>query len=672
MTAVVAGCLRRSGSRLVLPVLLAAAGMWGAAFDWGSSWPREWVAPIAPAITFAFKWLSREATIGGVEIGEIMRAFAKILEWPMVLLQGLLAKGLAIPEAFGGEARISALPWFAILGSAGLLAHWAGGMRLLLLVVGTGSYLLLFGLWESAMLTLAFVTTTVLAGSVIGVGLGVAAWRYPVIERVLNPSYDLLQVLPIFSYLLPIVVFFGFGPLSGLVATVVFAMPPMARVTALALHKLPQSFHDLAAINGCRGWQRLWLVLLPSARSDLLVGLNQVVNLSFAVAVFAAIIGAGGLGNNLFAALKSLRIGPATEAGLAISLLAIVLDRTCRAIVLKRVVHAEPFGGILERHPYIAAACALLLAGVGLAMLQSELARFPAALTFTTGRWSNDLVTLINSAIGDSVGQGRDLLIIWLLRPVKDLLHALPWSLAVAVTGIVAYFLAGPRLAAIVTFLLLFIVVMGYWAPAMTSLYLALLGALIACAIGFPLGLAGAVYPRLAAANNLLVDLIQTLPPFVYLVPVMMILGIGDVPALGAIAIYAVAPSIRFTQSGLLQVKGSVIEAARMSGCSRIQTLLLVQLPIARRDILLGLNQTVIMAFGMLVITAMVGTRGLEAATLVALGKIDTGEGLLAGLALVALTIVCDRLIAALADQPRHGRIAHGHIRVPSPDAVRD
>jgi glycine betaine/proline transport system permease protein len=169
----------------------------------------------------------------------------------------------------------------------------------------------------------------------------------------------------------------------------------------------------------------------------------------------------------------------------------------------------------------------------------------------------------------------------------------------------------------------------------------------IACLIGFPLGMAGALNRLLADVNDVLVDTIQTLPPFVYLVPVIMVLGIGDVPALAAIAIYSVAPAIKFTQSGLLQVKRSVLEAAAMSGCTRLQALRLVQLPIACPYLLLGLNQTVIMAFGMLVITALVGTRGLEANTLKALGKVDTGEGLVAGLCLVAITAVCDRLLKA-------------------------
>ncbi len=621
-------------------------------FDWANAWPKAWVPGLAAPLTQAFKWLSREAAIGGVELGELMRGLAKLLEWPMVLLQGILAKGIALPESMAGGGKIPPIPWFTLAGAAAVLAHWAGGWRLLILVAATSAYLLIFGLWASAMLTLAFVATTVAAGVLLGVALGIAAWRSPHVERLLTPLYDLLQVLPIFSYLLPIVVFFGFGPLSGLVATVVFAMPPMGRMTTLALRKLPQSVFELALVNGCHGWQRMRLVLLPTARADLLVGLNQVVNLSFAVAVFAAIIGAGGLGNDLFAALKSLRLGPAIEAGVAISLLAIVLDRLARAIASRRATHARKARAIWPAgYPRQATALALLFGGAVVAWLDPDLARYPEGLTITTGGWSNDLVAAINQVTGETVSTIRDALIIWVLRPIKDLLQATPWSLFVALAGVAAYYLGGLRLSGMVIGLLLFIVVFGYWAPAMTSLYLALLGTVIACLIGFPLGLAGALSPRLAIVNDVLVDLIQTLPPFVYLVPVMLILGIGDVPALVAIAIYAIAPPIRYTQSSLLQVEGSALEVAAISGCTPMQRLFLVQLPIARRNILLGLNQAVIMAFGMLVITAMVGTRGLEANTLLALGKIDTGEGLLAGLALVALTIASERLVAALADR---------------------
>jgi glycine betaine/proline transport system permease protein len=642
--------LVQRGSQHVFPGIVILVAIVVSTFDWGRTWPKAWVPAVAPQITEGFKWVAREAAIGGVEVGELVRGAAKVIEWPMVLLQGLLVNGLTLPTWVLSDTVLPPLPWFVTLGAAASLAHWAGGWRLAALICGTAIYLLLFGLWESAMLTMALVMTSVAVGTVLGVGLGVAAWRSPAAERALTPIYDLLQVLPIFSYLLPVVVLFGFGPLSGLIATVIFAMPPMARVTTLALRKLPRSTLELAEINGCNLWQKIGLVYLPSARADLIVGLNQVVNLSFAVAVFAAVIGGGGLGNDLFAALKSLRLGPALEAGIAITLLAITLDRICRAAALRRSVHFEAAKPTFaQQYPRVTVTFGLLAFGLLFIAFDPALARFPTEYAITTNTWFNTLVSIINTAAGEDVGRLRDWLILSVLRPVKDTLQAIPWPLSVAAAACAAYYAAGPRLSLTVAALLGLVVIGGYWAPAMTSLYLALLGAVIATLLGFPLGVLGALSQRMAALNDILVDLIQTLPSFVYLVPVMMILGIGDVPALAAIALYAIAPAIRFTQSGLLQTGRSIMEAATMSGCSRLQTMLLVQLPIARRDLLLGLNQTLIMAFGMLVVTAMVGTRGLEANTLTALGKIDTGEGLLAGLALVALTIVCDRVIRAVA-----------------------
>jgi glycine betaine/proline transport system permease protein len=613
--------------------------------SWTWDWPKEWVIAPGPPITAAFRWLARDFTIGGLEFSAILRNAAKVVELPMTMAQAVLAKGFG---PYGGT--FPPAPWFVLLGAAMILGHWAGGPRLLVLIFLTGGYLLIFGLWTSAMMTMAAVLVAVAVGSVIGMALGVAAWRSTATEAMLEPVYDLLQVLPIFSYLVPILVFFGFGPLAGLVATVIFAMPPMARTTTLALRGLPISIFEVAAMAGCSKRQSMLLVLLPASRDTLLVGLNQVVNLSFAVAVFAAIIGAGGLGTDLFAALKSLKLGPAIEAGIAITLLAIVLDRMFRAIASRRSVHHRADAGmIVRKFAHVFAAAAVLVFGLLSVAAVPEIAVFPKTWTLSTGGFWNGLVASINATAGEVIGRFRDALIIGLLRPVKDTLQDAPWLLVVGMSAVAGMLLEGPRLALIVAALLIPVVVTGYWDPAMTSLYLVMLGATIAALVGFPLGMLGALSSRMARANDVLVDTIQTLPPFVYLVPVIMVLGIGDVPALAAIALYAVAPAIKFTQSGLLQVKRSVFEAAEMSGCTKLQTLRLVQLPIATPHLLLALNQTIIMAFGMLVITALVGTRGLEANTLKALGKVDTGEGLVAGVCLVAITAVCDRLLRACA-----------------------
>ena len=626
-------------------------------FDWTWDWPKEWVIAPGPPITTAFKWLARDFTIGGVEFSGILRSVAKIVELPMTMVQSVLAKG------FGPLGSVfPALPWFTLLGAAIIFGHWAGGPRLLILILLTGVYLLIFGLWTSAMMTMASVLVAVVVGSLVGVVLGVLAWRSSIAEGVLGPLYDLLQVLPIFSYLVPILVFFGFGPLAGLVATVIFAMPPMARTTTLALRTLPSSIFELATIVGCSRRQSLWLVFLPASRDILLVGLNQVVNLSFAVAVFAAIIGAGGLGTDLFAALKSLKLGPAIEAGIAITLLAIALDRTFRALASRRSAHYPTDGGTwVGKHAHALAAVALIVIGLLTAIALSKVTAFPKSWTMSTGTFWNDVVASINAAAGETIARFRNILIIGVLRPVKDALLAAPWLFVVGICTVTGMLLGGLRLALTVTAMLLAVVITGYWDPAMTSLYLVLLGAAVAALIGFPLGMIGALNGPMAEVNDVLVDTIQTLPPFVYLVPVIMVLGIGDVPALAAIALYAVAPAIKFTQSGLLQVKRSVLEAAEMSGCTRLQALRLVQLPIARPHLLLGLNQTMIMAFGMLVITALVGTRGLEANTLKALGKVDTGEGLVAGLCLVAITSVCDRLLRACTGRAMVLRDTGGH-----------
>lgn len=623
--------------------------------DWSWDWPKDWTAPVAQPITRGFKWLARDFAVGGVEFGVLVRSAARMVELPLLFMQGLLAKGLEV-----GRVSIPPLSWFSVLSASLLLAHWAGGWRLLVFLATTGIYLLVCGLWESAMLTMALVLIAVVIGVMVGTLLGVAAWKNQSVERALTPLYDLLQVLPIFSYLLPIIIFFGFGPLAALVATVVFAMPPMARITTLALRKLPQSAFELATIAGCREWQRFCLVLLPSARADLLVGVNQVVNLSFAVAVFSAIIGAGGLGNDLFAALKSLRLGPAMEAGIAITLLAIALDRIFRALALRRSSNDQRAkSSFWRRHPHAALTFGFVLGGYLLSLALPSFGAFPEAWTFSSGPFWNEAIASINAEAGASIGQFRDFLIVWLLRPVKDFLHAVPWIVWLALVATAALLLQGPRLAISLGGLLFVVVLTGYWAAAMTSLYLVLIGVALAILVGFPLGLAGALSSKLASVNDVLVDTIQTLPPFIYLVPSMMVLGIGDVPALASIVIYASAPAIRYSQSGLLQVRRSVMEAASMSGCSPWQRLVFVQLPIAIPNVMLGLNQTVVMGFGMLVVTALVGTRGLEASTLTALGKVDTGTGLVAGFGLVALTVVADRLLTAagarLGLSTRHG-----------------
>nr|MBP9049498.1 ABC transporter permease subunit [Tabrizicola sp.] len=225
-------------------------------------------------------------------------------------------------------------------------------------------------------------------------------------------------------------------------------------------------------------------------------------------------------------------------------------------------------------------------------------------------------------------------------------LLALPWLVIVLACALGAYALQGLRLAAVAVAILGFVLLTGYWDQAMISLYLVLVSTLIAMLLGFPVGIAAGLWPWLDRPVTLIIDTLQTLPTFVYLIPVVMLFGLGDFPALIAIVLYALPVMIRYTKDGIAHVPGSLIEAADMAGCSPRQRLAFVQIPQALPEILLGVSQTILMAFSMLVITSLVGTRGLEQEALVAVSKAKVGEGLIAGSAISLLSILLDRLVS--------------------------
>lgn len=639
----------RRGTLVVVGLALVAAASLVPALretlpGWAIRLPDAWLPDLAGPINRFFAWLSRRAEIGPFTVKEITRGLAAGFEAPLALVQGILAKGLDVPLPGGGELKLAALPWWALTAALTIFGHWAAGRRAAALVLATCLYFLVLDLWKEAMLTLASVGIAVIVGAVIGILLGAAAHRWPRLGAGLNLVYDVMQTLPVFSYLVPILLFFGFGPVAALIATVIYAMPPMARNTTLALSRLSPSVSELASMAGCSPRQRLWLVLLPAARQGLLTGFNQLVMLSLSAVIIASVIGAGGLGNVVLQGLKSMQLGRALEAGLGITLMAIVLDRLSRAIALRRPTHGAETAG-WNRHPAFYGALAILLAGFVAAQVVPALRDFPEALTGSSGRLLDNFFAWVNVTLEGPIGTIRDGFVRHLFRPVKEALLALPWLGMVLLVAVLAALVRGAGLALASAAMLTFIAASGYWDMAMTSLYLVAISALIAATIGFPVGVLAARNARLGQITALVIDTLQTLPTFVYLIPVVMLFGLGDFPAMVAIVLFALPPAIRYPMDGIARVPKSLIEAADMAGCTRWQRLIYVQIPYALPEIMLGLSQTILMAFGMLVITALVGTRGLEQETLVAVSKAKVGEGLIAGLGISFLSIIADRLI---------------------------
>jgi len=233
-------------------------------------------------------------------------------------------------------------------------------------------------------------------------------------------------------------------------------------------------------------------------------------------------------------------------------------------------------------------------------------------------------------------------------RLVEAALMRVPPEAGILIVAIAAWF-ASRRLSFVLAMagLALALALLGVWQAAMQSLSLIVVAVVMIVVIGLPLGIASARLPRLSRLTTPLYDLMQTVPSFVYLIPVAMVLGLGRAPALVATLIYALPPFARLTELGLREVELGPVEAARALGLSSRQTLRLVELPLARPMILQGLNQSIMMALAMVVVASMIGAKGLGEIVLLGLQRADPGLGFVGGLAIVLLAVLLDRLAQA-------------------------
>jgi glycine betaine/proline transport system permease protein len=239
------------------------------------------------------------------------------------------------------------------------------------------------------------------------------------------------------------------------------------------------------------------------------------------------------------------------------------------------------------------------------------------------------------------------------LVPFKRLLAGLPWLGVVIVLAVAGWRLGGLRLAGLVAALSFLIAATGQWEKAMITVYLCGISVIVATLIGLPIAVLVAERERTWRWVQVIIDTLQTLPSFVYLMPAVMLFRVGDFTAMIAVVAYAIAPAIRYAVLGLQRVDPRVIEAGRAMGCTPWQLLTKIRIKLALPEIMLGLNQTIMFALSMLVITALVGTRDLGQEVYIALTKADTGRGLVAGLAVAFIAIIADRLIAAGAARTR-------------------
>ncbi|MSP82352.1 MAG: ABC transporter permease subunit [Alphaproteobacteria bacterium] len=611
---------------------------------WTVRVPPEWLPPIRAWVTDFFKWLAKDADLGLFLFRDATRAISWLLSWPLGWSESLLAKGFR-------QVPVAEFPWVAIVAGAGLLGHALGGRRLALFAGLGAFYLALFGVWTPAMQTLSLVLVTAPLAAAVGLGLGVAATRGRWIEAILTAAFDVMQSIPHLAYLAPVVVFFGFGQVPGLLATAIFAMPPMARCTILGIRTVPPEVIEAGRMSGCTPLQLLWKVELPSAHATLMVGLNQVIMQSLAMVVIASLIGAVGLGYELLFSLQQLRLGKAVEQGVAIVVMAVVLDRLSQRFARLEPSHHAVTLPFWRRHRHLALFLAILAASALASLWIPGLRNPPAELTISTAPLWNGAVKWIATDLFSVIQPVRDWLTVSVLIPVRNGFLWLGWLTAVVFVGLLGLRAGGGKLAASCAAMVGLIALFGFWEPALITAYYTFVAVILCVLIGVPLGIWSARRRRVAMVMTTVCDTLQTFPSFIYLIPVIMLLRVGDLSNILAIIGYASVPMIRLTYLGLLRVPTAIKEAATASGTTPRQLLWKVELPLAFPEIMLGLNQTIMMALAMTAITALIGSRDLGQEILKALPEADVGRGLLAGVSIALIGMTADRLIAAWSRQ---------------------
>jgi glycine betaine/proline transport system permease protein len=244
-------------------------------------------------------------------------------------------------------------------------------------------------------------------------------------------------------------------------------------------------------------------------------------------------------------------------------------------------------------------------------------------------------------------------IVLGILVPFRNFLEWLPWWLVIVATGLISWRMVNIWFGVIAALFIVFMSFMGLIELAMVTLAITLTATLLCVILGIPIGIAAAKSDHFERILRPILDGMQTLPSFVYLIPALMLFGLGMTPAVMATMIYAIAPIIRLTNLGIRQVEPSVVEAGKAFGTTSWQLLRKVQIPLALPTILAGLNQTVMMALAMVVIASMIGAKGLGAEVLNGIARIEPGRGFIAGISIVFMAIILDRISQAFARNPK-------------------
>lgn len=681
---------RRASATAIVWSAIALAMVAGPLFlstvPWLKTFPDGLVLPLTPLLNQFMTWFVTLA-------GPVFRAVTWLLGWPIAWTQAVLHW----------------LPWPLTIVLAAIVAHKASGWKLALFTVAGMLYMVVVGYWPQSMNTLSLVAISVPLSVAIGFLIGVVAFRWPRSERFITPALDFLQTVPTFAYLLPILLLFGFGPVTGLVTSLLYAFPAMVRNTVLGLKRVPVDVVESGLMSGATARQLFWLVRVPSAQHQILLGVNQTVMAALSMVIIASIIGGTqDIGWEVLSTMRKAAFGESLLAGVVIVIIAMLLDRISRGLAPGSSGATHGGTRFLERHGHLLLAVAVVPVALGLAKLLPLFDTYPKELTFYPAKPINELVSWFVVSFKSWIELAKRLAFYFAMLPIRIGLEAtvkpatwgfawtdwhsaayallmgaaawwsaralslwaglaiviwsavfffgvtnIPWPIFLALVTALAWTVGGARLAAGTLLGLAFLLVSGVWDDAVLSIYLCGLAVLISFLVGSVLGILAAHNDLVSRIMRPINDTLQTIPLFVLLIPIVMIFKVGEFTALLAICLYAVVPAARYAEHALRQLPIEVIEAATSMGCTARQLLFQVKLPLALPELMLGLNQTIMYGIAMLVITALVGTKELGQRVYIGLSDGDFGVGIVAGIGMAIIAMIADRLTQAWSAKKR-------------------
>jgi len=603
-------------------------------------------------------------------------------------------------------------PWPVVTLALVLPALHYGGLRLALFTLFGVLFWGMMDMWDPAMSTLALMGVSVLFSCFFGIILGILCSQNDALEASVRPVLDTMQTMPSFVYLLPAIVFFGIGGPPAAMAIIIYAMPPVVRLTNLGIRQVPETTIEVAESFGSSRLQTLFKVQIPQALPSIMLGINQTIMMALGLAVLAVFIGAGGLGEEVYKALKRLKVGWSVEGGLCIVFMAIIFDRLSLAMShpkesdmlkdntemkfrllpqrLARNKIAISFEKLIDIIWYSVAVLGYYFVE-GLAILSERLVKlfnknlalsigilvrsfrfllsslfviilvliwdswimeigyFPKDWQFTIRKpIDNAIDSLIVNPYFYGFTKGlKEFIFFYILNPLEIFLIGLPWLFVLGAFFVISFFSAGMIFAMIAVCLLFFTGLSGVWELTMQTLAAIVASVVVCVLIGLPLGILAAYNKTVDNIVRPILDTMQTMPAFVYLIPVLYFFGGNRVTAVIATVIYALPPMVRMTNLGLRELPKQINEVSDSFGSTEIQSLIKVKLPMASPSIMLGVNQAVIMALAMQVITPLIAGEGLGKEVFRAMETADTGRGLIAGIGIVLLAILLDRLTQA-------------------------